>query len=152
MSRIQTTFSRLASEQRAALIPFVTAGFPSPALTVPLMHAMVAAGVDVIELGVPFSDPMADGPSIQRASEKALAQGMRLSTVLAQVTEFLQQDPHTPVVLMGYANPIEAMGVQKFAAAGRRPAWMGCWWWITRRKRQQTLARPCAPLISIPFS
>ena len=75
MSRIQTTFSRLASEQRAALIPFVTAGFPSPALTVPLMHAMVAAGVDVIELGVPFSDPMADGPSIQRASEKALAQG-----------------------------------------------------------------------------
>lgn len=117
MSRIQTTFSRLASEQRAALIPFVTAGFPSPALTVPLMHAMVAAGVDVIELGVPFSDPMADGPSIQRASEKALAQGMRLSTVLAQVAEFRQQDPHTPVVLMGYANPIEAMGVQKFAAA-----------------------------------
>ena len=115
MSRIQTTFSRLASEQRAALIPFVTAGFPSPALTVPLMHAMVAAGVDVIELGVPFSDPMADGPSIQRASEKALAQGMRLSTVFAQVAEFRQQDPHPPVVLMGYANPIESMGVDAFA-------------------------------------
>ncbi len=117
MSRIQTTFSRLASEARAALIPFVTAGFPSPALTVPLMHAMTAAGADVIELGVPFSDPMADGPTIQRASEKALAQGMRLSTVLAQVAEFRRQDKETPVVLMGYANPVEAMGLQKFTAA-----------------------------------
>lgn len=116
MSRIQSTFSRLAKDRRAALIPFVTAGFPTPATTVPLMHAMVAAGADVIELGVPFSDPMADGPAIQRASEAALAQGMRLLTVLAQVAEFRQQDGQTPVVLMGYANPIEAMGVAKFTA------------------------------------
>ena len=117
MSRIQTTFSRLASEQRAALIPFVTAGFPSPALTVPLMHAMVAAGVDVIELGVPFSDPMADGPVIQRSSERALLRGAGIRYVLDCVRTFRQRDADTPVVLMGYLNPVEIRGSANFAAA-----------------------------------
>ena len=115
MSRIQTTFSRLQAEGRKALIPFITAGDPDPGLTLPLMHALARAGADVIELGVPFSDPMADGPTIQRASERALAYGMSLKTVIALVHEFRKTDPNTPVVLMGYANPIEAMGVETFA-------------------------------------
>ena len=117
MSRIQSAFERLKGEGRKALIPFVTAGDPDAALTVPLMHAMVEAGADVIELGVPFSDPMADGPTIQRASERALARGMNMRKVLGVVVEFRRQDQTTPVVLMGYANPIEAMGLPKFAAA-----------------------------------
>ena len=117
MSRIQTTFSRLQAEGRKALIPFITAGDPDPGLTLPLMHALARAGADVIELGVPFSDPMADGPTIQRASERALAYGMGLKTVIALVHEFRKTDPVTPVVLMGYANPIEAMGVETFATA-----------------------------------
>ena len=107
MSRIAATFARLAGEKRKALIPFVTAGDPSPAITVPLMHAMVEAGVDVIELGVPFSDPMADGPVIQRSSERALKFGVGLVDVLSYVREFRQSDAVTPVVLMGYANPVE---------------------------------------------
>ena len=115
MSRIQTTFDALKQQNRRALIPFFTAGDPHPSLTVPLMHAMVAAGADVIELGVPFSDPMADGPTIQRASERALKQGMSLRGVLNLVSEFRQQDNRTPVVLMGYGNPIEAMGWEVFA-------------------------------------
>jgi len=115
MSRIQTTFDALKQQNRRALIPFFTAGDPHPSLTVPLMHAMVAAGADVIELGVPFSDPMADGPTIQRASERALKQGMSLRGVLNLVAEFRQQDNSTPVVLMGYGNPIEAMGWDVFA-------------------------------------
>jgi tryptophan synthase alpha chain len=115
MSRIAATFARLASEQRKALIPFITAGDPSPLATVPLMHALVDAGVDVIELGVPFSDPMADGPVIQRASERALKFGVGLDDVLEFVTEFRQTDSQTPVVLMGYANPIERMGLSEFA-------------------------------------
>ncbi|MBP8120014.1 MAG: tryptophan synthase subunit alpha, partial [Burkholderiales bacterium] len=117
MSRIAATFARLAGEKRKALIPFVTAGDPSPAITVPLMHAMVEAGVDVIELGVPFSDPMADGPVIQRSSERALKFGVGLVDVLSYVREFRQSDAVTPVVLMGYANPIERMGMQQFASA-----------------------------------
>lgn len=117
MSRIQTTFERLQAEGRKALIPFITAGDPDPGLTLPLMHALSRAGADVIELGVPFSDPMADGPTIQRASERALAFGMSLKTVLYLVREFRKTDPCTPVVLMGYANPIEAMGVEPFAMA-----------------------------------
>ena len=117
MSRIQTTFSRLQAEGRKALIPFITAGDPDPGLTLPLMHALARAGADVIELGVPFSDPVADGPTIQRASERALAYGMGLKTVIALVHEFRKTDPVTPVVLMGYANPIEAMGVETFATA-----------------------------------
>jgi tryptophan synthase alpha chain len=116
MSRIQATFGRLASQGRKALIPFITAGDPEPGLTLPLMQALVAGGADIIELGVPFSDPMADGPTIQRASERALAYGMSLRTVLALVHEFRKQNADTPVVLMGYANPIEAYGVAEFAA------------------------------------
>ena len=115
MSRIDTVFTGLKQQQRKALIPFITAGDPSQALTVPLMLALVQAGADVIELGVPFSDPMADGPTIQRASERALKNGVSLRGVLEMVTEFRQQDATTPVVLMGYGNPIEAMGWEAFA-------------------------------------
>lgn len=117
MSRIQKTFAALAAQQKKGLIPFITAGDPAPALTVPLMHALVAGGADVIELGVPFSDPMADGPVIQRASERALAQGVTLTQVLQWVTEFRKTNDTTPVVLMGYANPIERMGDETFAKA-----------------------------------
>jgi tryptophan synthase alpha chain len=117
MSRIQTAFDRLNAEGRKALIPFITAGDPDVALTLPLMHALVEAGADVIELGVPFSDPMADGPTIQRASERALAKGMTLRKVLELVVAFRAADDKTPVVLMGYANPIEAMGLERFATA-----------------------------------
>ncbi len=117
MSRIKSAFERLDGEGRKALIPFITAGDPDAALTLPLMHTLVEAGADVIELGVPFSDPMADGPTIQRASERALAKGMTLRKVLALVVEFRKTDARTPVVLMGYANPIEAMSLEKFAAA-----------------------------------
>jgi len=116
VSRIQNVFAALKQSGRKALIPFVTAGDPNPELTVPLMHAMVKGGADLIELGVPFSDPMADGPVIQRASERALAHKMSLRKVLAMVAEFRQQDAVTPVVLMGYANPIEAMGYEQFAS------------------------------------
>ncbi|MBI5329610.1 MAG: tryptophan synthase subunit alpha [Betaproteobacteria bacterium] len=115
MNRIQTTFERLAQAGRKALIPFITAGDPAQDRTVPLMHTLVQAGADVIELGVPFSDPMADGPTIQRASERALRNGMTLRGVLTMVAEFRQQDSVTPVVLMGYGNPIEAMGWATFA-------------------------------------
>ena len=117
MSRIHNTFQRLRGEGRKALIPFITAGDPDEALTVPLMRALVEAGADIIELGVPFSDPMADGPTIQRASERALARGMTLRKVLELVVEFRKADATTAVVLMGYANPIEAMGLDRFAAA-----------------------------------
>ncbi|MDR0736319.1 MAG: tryptophan synthase subunit alpha [Zoogloeaceae bacterium] len=117
MSRIQQTFGKLEEDGRKALIPFITAGFPRLELTVPLMHVLARAGADIIELGVPFSDPMADGPTIQRASEKALANGMNLKKVLAQVAEFRARDARTPVVLMGYANPIEVFGAESFAQA-----------------------------------
>jgi tryptophan synthase alpha chain len=115
MSRIAATFSRLSSARRKALIPFITAGDPDPASTAPLMQALVQGGADIIELGVPFSDPMADGPTIQRSSERALKHHMSLRGVLAVVTEFRRADSVTPVVLMGYANPIEALGQQRFA-------------------------------------
>lgn len=117
MSRIAATFEKLRAAGRPALIPFVTAGDPSPAQAVAVMHALVAGGADVIELGVPFSDPMADGPVIQRSSERALKQGMGLREVLAHVAEFRRKDSTTPVVLMGYANPIERMGQGAFVAA-----------------------------------
>lgn len=117
MSRIQSTFERLQAQGKKALIPFITAGDPDPELTLPLLHALVRGGADVIELGVPFSDPMADGPTIQRASERALAKGMTLRKVLAIATEFRKTNADTPLVLMGYANPIEAMGVDTFAQA-----------------------------------
>lgn len=115
MSRIQTTFAQLQKQGRKALIPFITAGDPDPDLTLPLLNALVAGGADIIELGVPFSDPMADGPTIQRASERALKQGMSLVRVLGIVREFRRGNDSTPLVLMGYANPIEAYGVEKFA-------------------------------------
>jgi tryptophan synthase alpha chain len=115
MSRIQQTFASLSSQGRKALIPFITAGDPHPDASLPLMRALVAGGADIIELGVPFSDPMADGPTIQRASERALAHGMSLRRVLALVAEFRKENAATPVVLMGYANPVEAYGIEAFA-------------------------------------
>ncbi len=119
MSRIRNTFSVLAKQHRKGLIPFITAGDPDPAKTVDFMQALVAAGADIIELGVPFSDPMADGPVIQRSSERALARGVTLKSVLADVKRFRERDEKTPVVLMGYANPIERMGIDAFAVAAR---------------------------------
>jgi tryptophan synthase alpha chain len=107
MSRIQSKFAELKSDGRKALVPYVIAGFPFADVTPELMHAMVAAGADVIELGVPFSDPMADGPVIQKAGERALALGVGMSQVLAMVSTFRERDGATPVVLMGYANPVE---------------------------------------------
>lgn len=119
MSRLAAKFKQLTAQGRKALIPFVTAGDPTPGFTVPMMHAMVNAGVDIIELGIPFSDPMADGPVIQRASERALEQHMSLRKVLQLVTEFRKRDQDTPVVLMGYLNPIEVMGYEEFANAAQ---------------------------------
>jgi len=119
MSRIQGRFRALAKAKRKALIPYITAGDPHPKLTVPLMRALVEAGADILELGVPFSDPMADGPVIQRAGERALKHGVGLSDVLSLVADFRKSDQATPLVLMGYANPIEAMGVDKFIAAAK---------------------------------
>ncbi|MCL4471787.1 MAG: tryptophan synthase subunit alpha, partial [Gammaproteobacteria bacterium] len=117
MSRIGLTFTALKAQNKKALIPFITAGDPQPDKTVPLMRRLVEAGANIIELGVPFSDPMADGPTIQRASERALKHGVSLRGVLGMVAEFRKKDAHTPVVLMGYANPIEAMGYEQFASA-----------------------------------
>ncbi|MDH2918759.1 MAG: tryptophan synthase subunit alpha [Sideroxydans sp.] len=122
MNRIDIRFASLKQQNRKALIPFITAGDPSREMTVPLLHALVAAGADVLELGVPFSDPMADGPTIQRASERALKLGVSLRSVLDMVAEFRKQDTTTPVVLMGYGNPIEAMG---WAAFAQRAALVG---------------------------
>ena len=107
MSRIKTTFDALKAEGRKALIPYVTAGYPFADITPDLMHGMVAAGADVIELGVPFSDPMADGPVIQKAGERALAKGIGMAHVLDFVRAFRKKNQLTPVVLMGYANPVE---------------------------------------------
>lgn len=107
MNRIASTFARLKTQGRKALIPYVTAGFPFADITPSLMHAFVAGGADVIELGVPFSDPSADGPVIQKAGDKALAQGVGMVQVLNMVRSFRTQDATTPVVLMGYANPVE---------------------------------------------
>jgi tryptophan synthase alpha chain len=115
LNRIDVTFAQLKASGRTALIPYVTTGDPSPSATRPIMDALVDAGADIIELGVPFSDPMADGPVIQRASERALAQHVSLSDVLAIVGDFRGANATTPIVLMGYANPIEAMGVTVFA-------------------------------------
>ena len=119
MSRIQTVFSFLKANNRKALIPYITAGDPHPKHTVNLLHTLVASGADIIELGIPFSDPMADGPVIQRASERALKHKVGLSKVLEMVSEFRQKDAKTPLVLMGYANPIEAMGREKFTQAAK---------------------------------
>jgi tryptophan synthase alpha chain len=115
VSRLDAAFARLRASGRKALVPFVTAGDPSLAATVPVMHALVASGADVIELGVPFSDPMADGPTIQRSSERALARGAGLGYVLECVRSFREHDGDTPVVLMGYLNPVEIRGYARFA-------------------------------------
>ncbi|WP_114418638.1 tryptophan synthase subunit alpha [Marinospirillum perlucidum] len=117
MSRIQKTFAQLKKEGRKALIPFVTAGDPAPEQTVAIMHALVEAGADILELGVPFSDPMADGPVIQKACERALKKGTTTLDVFQLVTEFRKKDQTTPVVLMGYLNPIEALGYDTFVKA-----------------------------------
>lgn len=114
-NRIDQRLAEMKASNRCALIAFLTGGDPAPELTVPAMHAMVAAGADIIELGMPFSDPMADGPVIQRSSERALAKGMNLKQTLACLAEFRRTDDATPVVLMGYLNPIEHMGMQSFA-------------------------------------
>lgn len=120
MSRLADKFAELKASGRKALIPFITAGDPYPEFTVPMLHEMVAAGADIIELGVPFSDPMADGPVIQRASERALAHHVGLRKVLMMAMEFRKTDQTTPLVLMGYLNPIEIMGYEDFANAVQR--------------------------------
>lgn len=117
MSRIASCFAALRNAGRKALIPYTTAGDPNPRVTVPLLHALVEAGADIIELGVPFSDPMADGPVIQQACERALAHHVSLRQVLEMVREFRRDNTTTPLVLMGYLNPVEVMGYTAFAAA-----------------------------------
>ncbi len=122
MSRIALTFQRLQAQGRKALIPYIMAGFPRQGVTPELMHAMVQAGADVIELGIPFSDPMADGPVIQKAGEAALRLGIGMSEVLEMVRQFRQGDSQTPVVLMGYANPVECYDLRHGAHAFVRDA------------------------------
>ena len=119
MSRIKSTFATLKANHKKALIPYITAGDPHPKHTVAILHTLVENGADMIELGIPFSDPMADGPVIQRASERALMHKVGLSKVLEMVKEFRQKDTKTPIILMGYANPIEAMGAKKFTLAAK---------------------------------
>lgn len=116
MMRIAARFAQLAEQGRKGLIPYIAAGNPAPESTVPLMHALAQAGADIIELGVPFSDPMADGPVIQRATERAIRKGVGLKQTLQFVAEFRRADQRTPVVLMGYANPIERIGREQFAS------------------------------------
>jgi len=118
MSRLEGVFSQLKANQRKALVSYVVAGDPSPEGTVELLHQLVAAGADVLEVGVPFSDPMSEGVVIQQGHERALANGMTLRGVLQIVAEFREQDQSTPIVMMGYANPIERFGYERFAAAG----------------------------------
>ena len=115
MSRIAKRFQQLAEQSRCALIPYITAGDPHPDHTVDLMHALVEGGADILELGVPFSDPMADGPVIQKATERALEHGVSLHDVLDMVKRFREKDSETPVILMGYLNPVEVMGYGEFA-------------------------------------
>ena len=112
MTLLDSTFKQLSVKK--ALIPFITAGFPHPKMTVSLMHTLVDNGADIIELGMPFSDPMADGPVIQKASEQAIKQGCNLAQTLDMVAQFRQDNQHTPVVLMGYLNPVESMGYEDF--------------------------------------
>lgn len=117
MSRLKTRFDALKTAGKTALVPFITAGDPHPSITVNLMHDMVSAGASVLELGVPFSDPMAEGPVIQLACERALKHNVSLADVLQMVKEFRVKDADTPIVLMGYTNPVEVMGYEKFASA-----------------------------------
>jgi tryptophan synthase alpha chain len=115
MSRLQACFERLSADSRKALIPYVMTADPAPEVTLPLMHAMVEAGADIIELGAPFSDPMADGPVIQAAAERSLAFHTSLHSVFETARQFRQTDAQTPIVLMGYLNPVEVMGYEAFA-------------------------------------
>ena len=117
MSRLSQVFADLQADKRRGLIPYVVAGDPSAEGTVPLMHSLVDAGADILELGVPFSDPMSEGPVIQKGHERALANGMSLHRVLSMVAEFRKDNDRTPIVMMGYANPIERFGYEAFAAA-----------------------------------
>lgn len=117
MSRLTACYAQLRAEGRKAVVPYIVAGDPSPAATVPMMHKLVAAGANVLELGVPFSDPMSEGPVIQLGHERALEHGVSLRDVLAMVTEFRRDDSDTPIVVMGYANPVERMGYPAFADA-----------------------------------
>lgn len=118
MSRITACFERLKKDNKTALIPYITAGDSNPSITVPLMHRMVDAGADIIELGIPFSDPMADGPTIQLACERALEHHTSLRDVIEMTRKFRQKDQTTPIVFMGYMNPVEAMGYEAFAQSG----------------------------------
>ena len=120
MSRLASCFERLKADNKTALIPYITAGDSNPSITVPLMHRMVEAGADIIELGIPFSDPMADGPTIQLACERALVHHTSLRDVIKMTAEFRQQDQTTPIVFMGYLNPVEAMGYSDFAQAASK--------------------------------
>lgn len=120
MARIAERFALLRQQGRKALIPFITAGDPQPRVTVPLMHTLVDAGADLLELGIPFSDPMADGPVIQQGNERALKNHVNLNIVLEMVAEFRAKDENTPIVLMGYLNPIEVMGYRRFAENAAR--------------------------------
>lgn len=120
MSRIEQTLNQLKSAGKTALVPYITAGDPHPDMTVRLMHRLVKDGADMLEVGVPFSDPMADGPVIQKAVERALAHNVSLKDVLAMVAQFRQTDDQTPVILMGYLNPIEAMGAETFSEAAKQ--------------------------------
>ncbi len=117
MSRLKDTFESLEASSRKAVVPYIVAGDPTVAATVPLMHSLVAAGADIVEIGVPFSDPMSEGPVIQKGHERALANGVSLRQVLDMVAEFREQDSRTPIVVMGYANPLERMGYPAFADA-----------------------------------
>ena len=117
MSRLSACFKDWAERGHSAVVPYIVAGDPEPGLTVGLMHELVQQGADIIELGVPFSDPIAEGPVIQKAHERALEHNVSLRNVLSMVTEFRQKDTKTPVVLMGYANPVEHMGYEQFAEA-----------------------------------
>jgi tryptophan synthase alpha chain len=114
MSRLAMRFAKLKREGRTALVPYITAGDPDRQASVPLLHGLVRAGADILELGVPFSDPTADGPVIQQACERALAAGTTLTDVLSMVREFRTDDPETPIVLMGYLNPMHAFGIERF--------------------------------------
>lgn len=120
MNRLAACFDRLKANNKTALIPYVTAGDSNPSITVPLMHRMVEAGANIIELGVPFSDPMADGPTIQLACERALVHHTSLHDVIEMTREFRQQDNITPIVFMGYMNPVEAMGYEEFAKSASK--------------------------------
>ncbi len=136
MNRIDQRFADLKAQGRRALIPYITAGDPAPAHTVDFMHALVRAGADIIELGVPFSDPMADGPVIQKACERALRHGVRLGHLFEMVREFRRDDAETPVVLMGYLNPVERFGFERSPTRPARPVSMACCSSTCRRKRR----------------